>query len=48
MAVFARVLEATRANQNVMSRLRECASGALSTASGRFARVRKLPWKPRL
>ena len=37
MAVFARVLEATRANLNVMSRLSELRAGRLEYREGRFA-----------
>lgn len=37
MAVFARVLEATRANLNVMNRLRELRAGRLEYREGRFA-----------
>lgn len=37
MAVLARVLEATRANLNVMSRLRELRAGRLEYREGRFA-----------
>jgi hypothetical protein len=38
MAVFARVLEATRANLNVMSRLRELRAGRLEYREGRMER----------
>lgn len=37
MAVFARVLEATRANLSVMSRLSELRAGRLEYREGRFA-----------
>lgn len=37
MAVFARVLEATRANLNVMNRLRELRAGRLEYREGRLA-----------
>jgi len=36
MAVFARVLEATRANLNVMNRLRELRTGRLEYREGRL------------
>jgi hypothetical protein len=36
MAVFSRVLEATRANLNVMNRLRELRGGRLEYGEGRF------------
>jgi hypothetical protein len=36
MAVFARVLEATRANLNVMNRLRELRTGRLEYREGRM------------
>ena len=36
MAVFARVLEATRSNLNVMSRLRELRTGRLEYGNGRL------------
>jgi hypothetical protein len=36
MAVFARVLEATRANLNVLNRLRELRMGRLEYSAGRF------------
>jgi hypothetical protein len=36
MAVFARVLEATRANLNVMNRLRELRAGRLEYREGRM------------
>jgi hypothetical protein len=38
MAVFARVLEATRANLNVMNRLRELHAGQLEYREGRMER----------
>jgi aminopeptidase N len=39
MATFARVLEATRANLNVMNRLRELRAGRLEYGQGRWART---------
>ena len=46
MAVFARVLEATRANLNVMNRLRELRAGRLEYREGRLHTAsRKQQWR---
>ena len=47
MAVFARVLEATRANLNVMNRLRELRAGRLEYREGRsaYGESQVQPWR---